>query len=320
MFQECLIVLRSIVLHSLGIKQSSDSSQHTVVQNLSSQIGTYPNQVSPQTQAAPTSVASESSPNKSHQVINVSPRNKMGHVFMTPSPNSRISSGFGSLHDEEGSINYEPSCNQKSSQSKNSDSRSHYPERDPNLIAIEQRSHEDERKRRRRHKHHRRRSHDTASSERDINHTTTHMSPRNNQETARILRQDNDSNPPPPIGAWEVPLTSPTAGSMKPKDTSPGQLRAQYGESSLDNQSFRSPPQISVNVKMSSTDRIEGAGVEGDAMQSPPQVKVLSSRAEKPRQKLHSKQLELLRSKEEKQRLVSEVNLLNLKVLEEGTK
>ena len=98
MFQECLIVLRSIVLHSLGIKQSSDSSQHTVVQNLSSQIGTYPNQVSPQTQAAPSSVASESSPNKSHRVINVSPRNKMGHVFMTPSPNSRISSGFGSLH------------------------------------------------------------------------------------------------------------------------------------------------------------------------------------------------------------------------------
>ena len=71
---------------------------------------------------------------------------------------------------------------------------------------------------------------------------------------------------------------------------------------------------------MSSTDRIEGAGVEGDAMQSPPRVKVLSPRAEKPRQKLHSKQLELLRSKEEKQRLASEVNLLNLKVLKEGTK
>ena len=66
--------------------------------------------------------------------------------------------------------------------------------------------------------------------------------------------------------------------------------------------------------------KIGTEGVEEPVRSPPPQAKVLSPRAEKQRQKLRSKQVELLNSKEEKERLVNEVNLLNLKVLEEGTK
>ena len=318
MFQECLIVLRSIVLHSLGITSqfSPDSGQHAAVQNLSSQI-------SPQIQAKPSvaaSIENDSSPNKTHQV-KASPCNKMGHVFMTPSPNSRISSGFGSLQDEEGSINYESSYDHKSSQCKDHGD-SHYPQRDPNLIKIEQRSQEHERKRRKRHKHHRHRSHDTASAEREPNHTT--VSPRNEQNTAaRVQRRDNDSYPLPPKGAWDAPLTSPTNHLT----TSPDQLRIQSVESSSDNQSLRQNPANHIEIS-SQTDEsrtvaisrgMEGRGTE-ESVRSPPQAKVLSPRAEKQRQKLHSKQVELLKSKEEKEKLVNEVNLLNLKVLEEGTK
>ena len=328
MFQECFVVLRSIVLHSLGIRSQSspDSSQFTVIQNLSSQFGSHPDQISPQTQAKPSVEVvarkeNESSSNKSHRAMKVSPRNKAGHIFMTPSPNSRISSGFGSLQDEEGSINYESSYDQKSSQpDKNSGSQ--YPNRDPNLIKIEQRSHEHERKRRRWEKHHRHRSHNAASAERDPNHTT--VSPRYDQHTDVCVqkRDHNISNPPLPRGAWDAPLTSPTANV----DT---QLRVQSVESSSDNQSFLSPPQKPDNHTKTSSDGIrsvpirgdmEGRGIEKPLVQSPPQVKVLSPRAEKQRQKLHSKQVELLRSKEEKERLANEVNLLNLKVLEEGTK
>ena len=321
MFQECLTVLRSIVLQSLGITSPSspDSGQHAAVQALSSQI-------SPQTQAKPSVAASEendSPPNKTHQV-KASPRTKMGHVFMTPSPNSRISSGFGSLQDEEGSINYEPSFDHKSSQCKD-DSDSQYPQRDPNLIKIEQRSREHERKRRKRHKHHRHKSHDTASTERGLNHTN--VSPRHERNTAACVQsRDNDSNPPPPKGAWDAPLTSPANHST----TSPDQLRVQSVERSSNNKSFLSPrqnlascieisPQSDESRNVPISRGMEGRGTE-ESVQSPPQAKVLSPRAEKQRQKLHSKQVELLKSKEEKERLVNEVNLLNLKVLEEGTK
>ena len=322
MFQECFVVLRSIVLHSLGIRSqtSPDSSQFTVIQNLSSQFGTHPDQISPQTQAKPSVEVvarqeNESSSNKSHQAMKVSPCNKAGHIFMTPSPNSRISSGFGSLQDEEGSINCESSYDKKSSRpDKNSGSQ--YPNRDPNLIKIEQQSHEHERKRRRQEKHHRHRSHNAASAERDPNHTT--ISPRYDQNTdACVQKRDNNvSNPPLPRGAWDVPLTSPTANM----DT---QLRVQSVESSSDNQSFLSPPRKHTSDGIRSIPirgDMEGRGIEKPLVQSPPQVKVLSPRAEKQRQKLHSKQVELLRSKEEKERLANEVNLLNLKVLEEGTK
>ena len=321
MFQECFMVLRSIVLHSLGITSqfSPDSGQHAAIQNLAIQI-------SPQTQAKPSvaeSVENDLSPNKTHQ-MKASPRNKMGHAFMTPSPNSRISSGFGSLQDEEGSINYESSYDHESCQCKDH-SDSHYPQRDPNLIKIEQRSQEHERKRRKRHKHHRHRSHDTASTEREPNHTT--VSPRNEQNTAaRVQRQDTDSNPPPPKGAWGAQLTS----STDHLTTSPDQLRVKSVESSSDNQSFLSLRQNPANrIQISSqTDEsrniaisrgMESSGTE-ESVRSPPQAKVLSPRAEKQRQKLHSKHVELLKSKEEKERLANEVNLLNLKVLEEGTK
>ena len=328
MFQECLIVLRSIVLHSLGINSQASlgSTQYTTIQSLSSHIGTHPDQISVQTQAKPSSEAviseeNESSPSKTHQVMTVSPRDKVGHVFVTPSPNSRISSGFGSLKDEDGSINYESSYDQKSSQPDKCGG-SQYPDRDPNLIKIEQQSREHGRKRHRRHTHHRHRSHDAALAERDPNRTT--MSPRydHNYTEAHVQRRDrNDLNPPPPKGAWDqAPLTSPTANM----DTSPEQLRVQSVESSSDNQSFLSPPQKLGNrienrsVPIGSD--MEERGIDEPLVQSPPQVKMLSPRAEKQRQNLHSKQVELLRSKEEKERLVNEVNLLNLKVLEEGTK
>lgn len=310
MFQECLIVLRSIVLHSLGIGSQSLPNL-AAAQSLSSQIS--------QAKTSESVAASEennSPPNKTHRTTKASPRNKMADTFMTPSPNSRISSGFGSLQDEEGSISYESSYDHKNSQCKDH-SDSQYPHRDPNLVQIEQRSQECERKRCRRHKHHRRRSHDAVSAERDPNHTTVRalVSPRNEQNVAAdsIQRRDNnDPNPPPPKGAWEAPL------------------RVQSTESSSDNQPFLSPRQnLAHRNKISSqTDgsrnhvpiKIGTEGIEEPVRSPPPQAKMLSPRAEKQRQKLCSKQVELLNSREEKERLVNEVNLLNLKVLEEGTK
>ena len=329
MFQECLIVLRSIVLQSLGItlQSSPDSRQYATAQSLSSQISSQP-------QAKPSVAASEdtcndSSPNKRHQAIKVSPRNQLGHVFTTPSPNSRISSGFGSLQDEDGSINYESSYDQKNSHTRVlSDSPPQYlpGQKDPNLIKIEHRSRERERKRRRHHKHHRWSTHDKVSAERDPSHTT--LSPKYEQNgAAGVQSRDSNSNPPPPRGAWDVPVTSPTNHST----TSP---RIQQSvRSSLDNQTFPSPRQNPAScIETSTLTDIEsecrnvpvsgGSEAKGneDSVQSPPHAKVLSPRAEKQRQKLHSKQVELRKSKEEKERLVNEVNLLNLKVLEEGTK
>ena len=321
MFQECLVVLRSIVLHSLGItSQSSEQGQYAAAQRLSSQI-------SSQTQAKPSVAASEennSSPaSNAQQAMKSTPRNKMGHKFMTPSPNSRISSGFGSLQDEEGSIEYESSYDHKTSQHKDH-SDSQYPQRDPNLIKIEQRSQEHERKRRRRHKHHRHRSHDPLSEEGDLNNIA--VSPQN--ATAGVQRRENDSNPPPPKGAWDASLTTPTNHLI----ASPDQLRVESVESSSDGQTFPSQHQIESGIGTSLTEHddrrswsvpisrgMEGRGTE-ESVQSPSQAKMLSPRAEKQRQKLHSKQVELLKSKEEKERLANEVNLLNLKVLEEGTK
>jgi sarcosine oxidase gamma subunit len=255
---------------------------------------------------------------------------------MTPSPNSRISSGFGSLQDEEGSINYESSYDHKSGQRENH-SDSQYPHRDPNLVKNEQRSQEHERKRHRYHKHRRRRSHDTVSAERDQNHTTVHVlvSPRHEEQdaaAARVQGRDNNPHPPPPKGAWGASLTSPTNHSTV--TVGPDQLRVQSVESSSDNQSsFLSPQQNTAKrIEISSqTDRsrnhvpkVISTGMDGVEesvrILSPPQAKMLSPRAEKQRQKLHSKQIELLNSREEKERLANEVNLLNLKVLEEGTK
>ena len=189
MFQESLIVLRSIVLHSLGIGSQSLPNL-AAAQSLSSQIS--------QAKTSESIAAGEendSSPNKTHQIMKASPRNKMGHAFMTPSPNSRISSGFGSLQDEEGSINYESSYDHKNSQHKDHSNSQHpHSDRDPNLVQIEQRSQEREK---RRHKHHRRRSHDAVSAERDPNHTAVHalVSPRNDQNVAadRVQRgRDKD--------------------------------------------------------------------------------------------------------------------------------
>ena len=323
MFQESLIVLRSIVLHSLGIGSQSLPNL-AAAQSLSSQIS--------QAKTSESIAASEennSPPNKTHQTMKASPRNKMGHAFMTPSPNSRISSGFGSLRDEEGSINYESSYDHKNSQRKDhSDSQHPHNERDPNLVQIEQRSQEREKKRRRRHKHHRRRSHDAVSAERDPNHTAVHalVSPRNDQNVAadRVQRgQDNDPNPPPPKGAWEAPLT----GLNNHSTTGSDQLRVQSIETSSDNQGpWQNPAHR--NKISSQTDgsrshvpiKIGTVGIEEPVRSPPPQAKVLSPRAEKQRQKLRSKQIELLNSREEKERLVNEVNLLNLKVLEEGIK
>ena len=325
MFQECLIVLRSIVLQSLGISSQSspDSSQYTAAQSLSSQI-------SPQPRAKPSVAASEdndSSPSKRHQKMKVSPRNKLGNVFTTPSPNSRISSGFGSLQDEDGSINYESSYDQKSSHTRVlSDYPPQYPlgQKDPNLIKIDHRSREHERKRRKHRKHHRRSTHDKVSAERDPSHTT--VSPRYEQNAAAdVQSRDSNSNPPPPRGVWDVPVTSPTSHLT----TSP-RIQQSVGSSS-DNHTFQSRRQNPANcIEISTLIDIESrnvpisGGSEGrdneDSVQSPPHAKVLSPRAEKQRQKLHSKQVELRKSKEEKERLANEVNLLNLKVLEEGTK
>ena len=324
MFQESLIVLRSIVLHSLGIGSQSLPSL-AAAQSLSSQIS--------QARTSESIAASEennSPPNKTHQIMKASPRNKMGHAFMTPSPNSRISSGFGSLQDEEGSINDESSYNHKNSQRKDHSNSQHpHSDRDPNLVQIEQRSQEREKKRRRRHKHHRRRSHDAVSAERDPNHTAVHaLVSHQNVAADRVQRgQDNDPNPPLPKGAWEAPPTSLNNHSI----TGPDQLRVQSIEASSDNQSLLSPRQNPAhrNKISSQTDgsrnhvsiKIGTEGVEEPVLRSPPpQAKVLSPRAEKQRQKLRSKQIELLNSREEKERLVNEVNLLNLKVLEEGTK
>ena len=323
MFQESLIVLRSIVLHSLGIGSQSLPSL-AAAQSLSSQIS--------QAKISESVAASEennSLPNKTHQTMKASPRTKMGHAFMTPSPNSRISSGFGSLQDEEGSINYESSYDHKNSQRKNHSNSQHpHSDRDPNLVQIKQRSQEREKKRRRRHKHHRRRSHDAVSAERDPNHTTVHalVSPRNDQNVAadRVQRgEDNDPNPPPPKGTWEAPLNNHST-------TGPDQLRVQSIETSSDNQTLLGPRQNPAhrNKISSQTDgsrshvpiKVGTEGIEEPVRSPPPQAKVLSPRAEKQRQKLCSKQVKLLNSREEKERLVNEVNLLNLKVLEEGTK
>ena len=297
MFQECLEVLRSIVLHSLGIKKdvsltSQDLHRDTAVQNIFNQTGVHPHQVSPQTATAPIEVTSEESesvsPDKSTQVKKASPRNNL----MTPSLYSRLSSGFGSLQDEEGSINYESSNDQKCNDTgKNRDSNC--------SDNIEQVSHVYKKKEHKKHKHHRHRSYDRASIERHTNHTT--LSPRYDKNISpHVQGRENYSSVPPPRRAWYSTEPTHVVHESLPRAT------VQSVRTSSDAQSLQSYSQ---------------KPVEKNSMQSPPlQTGTLSPRAKKQRQRFHSKQLEVFRSKDEKQRLESEVNLLNLKVVEEDTK
>lgn len=320
MFHECLVVLRSIVLRSLGINKA-DTSQSLPV--LADPTPTQNENKSPS--------SSESHPQ------NVSPRNNKSQFLMSaPSPNSRLSSGFGSLHEEDGSINCDSSCVQAGLIDQSRNGGPQHPQRDPNLIALEQRAHKRERKERRRHKHHRDRSHNTPLSNRDdATIALTHE-----KRTSSMQKQQRESNPPPPTGAWTTsPVTSPTAyqtwsNATGQNDASPPQPRVQSTENSSFNQSFKSPPDpwklANGEMSGSPSDRswnattLSSGGIEVDSCEessfSPPQAKVLSPRATKQRQKLHSKHDDLLRSREEKQRLANEVNLLNLKVQEEGTK
>ena len=341
MFQECLIVLRTIVMRSLGIAsdnspQKAESSRHLTEQI--NQIHSHDSSKIQSPKLVQIEKESKSSPT-ANSPASVAPRDKKSKMFMTPSPHSRISSGFGSLQEEDGVLNCESSYDNVR-EVKHTQDRGH--QRDPNLIAIEQRSSERERKKRKRHKHHRHtKSHDTPSSNWQTDDKINTASPDYDEERDHSLeihqRELNPAPPPPRTGAWFTPDSNHTTRQntvigLNVKD-SQAQTREQFVErhhSSSNNQSHQQSPPSRVTVKAfdrnSTTANTHAAVVDietsrgEEEMKSPRESKAFSPRAEKQRQKLHSKQIELLRSKEEKQRLANEVNLLNLKVLEEGTK
>lgn len=351
MFHECLIVLRSIVLHSLGIsKATSQQNTDPTVQAMEKicEISAQKNSSQIESESTTLSLQSEKDAKASETAthpLNTVPRDKKSKVFVTPSPNSRISSGFGSLHEEDGSINYESSFDHvnKMRPAQNEGTLGHdkIEQRDSNLIAIEQRSLEQKRKKHRHHRHHRHsRSYGTPSSDKDnTDDAVVAASPANNEkEYIRQVMQQGDQNPPSaPRGAWITSANRHETHQVyatKSREEKSAKPRVVQSYNSSTNQSYQSTPVIPDIVKVSPpVDRnpdtmSSSGGVEVERcdeedniiMTSPRKAKAFSPRGEKQRKKLLSKQIDLLRSKEEKQRLASEVSLLNLKVLEEGTK
>ena len=314
MFQESLLVLRTIVLQSLGINkdtanQSDESSSHTVEQI---RHAAYSESPSAQSTSPPVDKETQSATGEP-RLINVAPRNKKSKTFATPSPHSRLSSGFGSLHDEDGSVNYEVSSYQVGQGNQVGHGSGVVELRDSHSQSFENGLREHGHKRHhRRHKRHRH----TISGEAPLadvgvkNHTHT-----NRERRAKHTHEETELNssiiPPPPIGAWTSPNTS--ASNRKSGEREPSiQSVGHSNDWSL---------QCTPPAHIATADDSSGSmlGTEQTVV-SPQEMKVLSPRAERKRKKLQSKQVELMRSREEKKRLASEVNLLNLKVEEEGTK
>lgn len=314
MFQECLLVLRSIVLSALGInidnsQQSPDMAMHNKEQLNFAMVG---DPDSPQTQSDSTTAKQRRNLSSSTiHLTKVIPRDKQSdQIFVTPSPHSGLSSGFGSMHDEEESIYYEPSYGRKEQHV--SQNQCQHSQKDSHLTEADQRFQEREQKRHRLQKHRRHQSQNTPSSNRD--HTHMHVI---NKSDSQV--QDRRSHcPPPTVGGWVTPENSITVHQRTMSKHRDANL-AEKGGSSSDNQPAN-PSFMGQTLNSTSCAR----GLESDYHEEnakyPPLIKSLSPRAYTERKKLQSKQIELLRSKEEKQRLVTELNLLNLKVQEEGTK
>ena len=318
MFQECLLILRSIVMHALGINTNTSHQSTDPVTGNMEKSTQMDNPDTFKTQSISTPAESQSSPSEPYPTRVIPRDKKSGPIFATPSPHSRISSGFGSLHDEDSSIigNYYD-------QAKQGDSSQH-PQKDSNLIVLEHRTKERElKKQQRRQKHHWHRSQASPSS-------CTGDPTISSLSDVHVQVRGRSPDPPAPMGAWVTPESRPSvypSSTKSPRNTNPSQPRV---ESSSNNQSFKGIPPFPETVNSSLTvtpDANATTNVRGlesnhhkGNVKSPPLIKSLSPRAERQRKKLQSKQMELLRSKEEKQRLANEVNLLNLKVKEEGTK
>ena len=196
--------------------------------------------------------------------------------------------------------------------------QSQHSQKDSHLTPVDQRSRECEQKKHRRKKHRIHQSHGTPPSNADHNHM--HV-----VSTSDSQVQDRLCHPPPTIGGWVTPEDSSSVHLRKYRDS----ILAQVVEGSPDNQPLKNTQQPLMMVTVepdrtlnstSSAGGLENANCNEESIKSPPLIKSLSPRAQREIKKLQSKQIELRKSKEEKQRLVNELNLLNLKVQEEGTK
>ena len=319
MFQESLLVLRTIVLQSLGINkdtanQSDESSRHTVEQI---RHAAYSESPSAQSTSPPAEKGTQSATGEP-RLINVAPRDKKSKAFATPSPHSRLSSGFGSLHDEDGSVNYEVSSDQVGQSNQVGHGNGVVEQtslRDSHSQSFDVENGLREHGHKRRHRRHKRHRH-TRSGEAPLadvgvkNHTHT-----NRERRAKHTHEETELNssiiPPPPIGAWTSPDTSASNRKSGERDPSIQSM----GHSN--DWSLQSTPPAHIATAVDNGGSMLGTE---QSVVSPQEMKVLSPRAERKRKKLQSKQVELMRSREEKKRLASEVNLLNLKVEEEGTK
>lgn len=323
MFQECLLVLRTIVLQSLGIDKGTSGQSNESARRTVEQIRQATNQESPivQSTSPPTEKGAGSTITSESRPMNVAPRDKKSNSFTTPSPHSRISSGFGSLHDEDGSISHGSTTGPLRQANQTNHITDESSPRDSHVLDIEAGSQEHRQKRRhRRHKPRRHVQREAPPS--DMNTDITNGKRRTVRESV-----DNDSIPPPPIGAWTSPDASVPNRTGKSGDEGHTHSREQSIEHHNDWSLQSTPPVVanpfnSQNRALTSTVGSEGVSVmEKDVyIVSPKKKELLSPRAERRRKKLESKQDDLRRSREEKRRLATEVNLLDLKVQEEGTK
>ena len=130
-------------------------------------------------------------------------------------PPVHISSGFGSLHDEDSSINYESSYDQAKQ-----GGSSRHPQKDSNLIALEHRAKEHELKKQQRRKKRHRHQSQTSPSSCTSDPTTSPPS------DVHVWVRGSSSDPPAPIGAWVTPEGRPSgypSSTENPRNANPSQ-------------------------------------------------------------------------------------------------
>ena len=312
-FNECLIVLKSIVLHALGIGMSNESTG-TVVSPLSDSnpVEELSNQVKERMKLHSSQEGKKSLPSTQNSV-QTSPKG-LQDTMRTSSSNSRLSSGFGSLHDEEYIESYDSRKKEKSPRySHHSKSREQSKER-------------------------KKRPHNSTSKGRVKDITQTPSPQAHNDTKSHSSRTNNssrnsgsDQHTPvstskqkrkPIENAWTTPVTSPPQTISTTSTVTTPQADSLDAEQTIVSErvqilKIRSPRERGNVLSLPFSSENQKSPHDKERVSSTSSSKTFSPIQEKAVQKLVQQQVQLHMSQEQKKTLANEVQFLDLQVQEE---